>query len=158
MTKRKKRVLVVGIGNPDRGDDGIGPLVARAIRKLALPEVSVLERNGDGLALIDDWAGYESVVLIDAAAPVSQPGRVHRIDLLEDRLPDDVSLSSTRAFGVAAAVGLARTLGLLPQRVSVYAIEGEQFDPGAKVSAAVVAALDGVVARVVDEVGALVAG
>lgn len=163
MTKRPKpigRVLVVGIGNPDRGDDGIGPQVVRALSGRLpadiVPHVTIIERSGDTLALIDDWAGRDSVVLVDAAAAVSAPGRIHRIDLLEDTLPDDVSLSSTHAFGVAAAVGLARTLGLLPRRVIVFAVEGADFAFGAGLSRAVAAALDDVVGRVAEEVCGLV--
>ena len=165
MTKRKRAatpippVLVVGIGNPDRGDDGVGPLVVRQVAEHLPPDlichVGIIERTGDALALIDDWAGRDAVVLVVAAAPVSVSGRVHRIDLLEDRLPDDMSLSSTHAFGVAAAVGLARTLGLLPRRVIVYAVEGEQFVPGAPVSEAVAAAVAGVATLVAEEVAGL---
>ncbi len=79
------------------------------------------------------------------------PGRVHRIDLLADALPTDLSLSSTHAFGVAEAVGLARTLGLLPERVIAYAIEGADFGPGAPVSPQVAASLDAAAARVAAE-------
>jgi hydrogenase maturation protease len=149
-------VLVAGIGNPDRGDDGIGPLVVRRLAKRVPPDiaphVAIVERTGDALALIDDWAGRDAVILVDAAAPGSAPGTIHRIDLLEDALPTDVTLSSTHAFGVADAVGLARTLGLLPRRVIVYAIEGANFDLGAPISRKVAAALNEVVARVANEV------
>jgi hydrogenase maturation protease len=92
MTRRKRAaapippVLVVGIGNPDRGDDGVGPLVVRQVAERLPPDlarhVGIIERTGDALALIDDWAGRDAVVLVDASAPVSAAGRVHRIDLL----------------------------------------------------------------------------
>lgn len=150
------RMLVVGIGNPDRGDDGIGPLVVRQLlgRQRAgrvSSDVTFIERTGDALALIDDWAGRDAVILVDAAAPIAAPGRVHRIDLLADALPAELSLSSTHAFGVAEAVGLAHTLGLLPPHVIAYAIEGANFDPGAPVSPMVAAAAIEVVTRVAAE-------
>jgi hydrogenase maturation protease len=145
------RLLVVGIGNPDRGDDGIGPLVVRQLAGQVSRDVAVVERTGDALALIDDWQDRDAVILVDAAAPGSVPGSIHRVDLLTDELPTDVSLSSTHAFGVADAVGLARTLGLLPNRLIAYAIEGADFDPGASLSPSVAAALHEVVRRVADE-------
>jgi hydrogenase maturation protease len=151
------RVLVVGIGNPDCGDDGIGPLVVRQLVGRVLPDVAILERTGDALALIEDWAGQDAVVLVDAAAG-AVPGRVHRIDLLADTLPTDLSLSSTHGIGVAEAVGLARALGLLPQRVIAYAIEGADFDPGAPVDPMVAASVDAVVARIAAEVRCLQQG
>jgi hydrogenase maturation protease len=151
------RVLIVGIGNPDCGDDGIGPLVVRQLVGRVPPDVAILERTGDALALIEDWVGRDAVVLVDAAAG-TVPGRVHRIDLLVDTLPTDLSLSSTHGFGVAEAVGLARTLGLLPRRVIAYAIEGADFEPGAPVDPMVAASVDAVVARVAAEVRRLQQG
>jgi hydrogenase maturation protease len=147
--------LVIGVGNPDRGDDGIGRLIVRRLAGHVPQSVAIIERPGDTLALIDDWAGYEDVILVDAAAPLSAPGCVRRIDLLQDDLPTDLSLSSTHAFGVADAVALARTLGLLPGRLIVYAIEGADFTPGAPVSPKVAAAADAVVARIVAELRVL---
>ena len=37
LGKRAGQVLVVGVGNPDRGDDGVGPMVARRLREFAVP-------------------------------------------------------------------------------------------------------------------------
>jgi hydrogenase maturation protease len=145
------RVLVIGIGNPDRGDDGIGPLVARRLAGHASPGIAIIERTGDALALIEDWAGHDVAVLVDAAAPGTTPGRIHRIDLLKDELLAELALSSTHAFGIVDAVGLARTLGLLPHRLIVYAIEGANFDPGAPLTPEVAEATDEVVARVAAE-------
>ena len=146
------RLLVIGIGNPDRGDDGIGPLVGRRLAGHVPPCVTIVERSGDALALIDDWAGRDAVILVDAAASGGKPGRVHRIDLTRDTLPTGLSLASTHAFGVAQAVGLARTLGLLPRRLVAYAVEGAGFDPGAPISPQVAAVVDDVVVRVAAEV------
>ena len=112
-----------------------------------------MERSGDALALMEDWAGHDAVVLVDAAAaPGGVPGQVHRIDLLEDALPPGLSLSSTHALGVAEAVGLARALGCLPGSLIAYAVEGENFAPGAGVSPAVAAAVEEVATRVSDEI------
>lgn len=153
-------LLVIGIGNPDRGDDGIGVLVVRElVRRQRLgrltQEVSIIERTGDALALIDDWAGRNAVILVDAAAQVTAPGGIHRIDLLADALPTELSLSSTHAFGVAEAVGLAETLGLLPPHVIAYAIEGANFAPGAEVSNEVAATVRTVATRIAEELRTL---
>src|SRR3974390_844961 len=126
-------VLVVGVGNPDRGDDAVGPLVVRRLAGRVPPGVTLVERNGDVLALIDDWAGRDAVVLVDASAPGSMPGQVRRMKLAGDELPTDLAQASTHAFGVAEAVGLARALGMMPARVVVYAVEGENFAAGAPV-------------------------
>ncbi|MGA8248276.1 MAG: hypothetical protein WB797_15335, partial [Nocardioides sp.] len=57
--------LVVGLGQPDRGDDAVGPEVARAVATRGLPGVRVLERE-DPADLLDTWRGHDLVVLVDA--------------------------------------------------------------------------------------------
>jgi hydrogenase maturation protease len=134
-------VLVIGFGNPDCGDDAAGPLVARLLAgRIA---ARVLERHGDALALLDEWRGADALVLIDAAAPMGSPGRIHPVDIAAADLPRGLAVGSTHAFGLPEAVALSRRLGTLPPRAMVYAIEGVCFDPGAPVSPAVAKAVAG---------------
>src|SRR6516165_5084922 len=129
--------LVVGIGNRDRGDDGFGPAVAHRLMGRVPSTVRILERSGDVLALIEDWDGIPSVIVIDAMAPSSEPGQVHRFELTDSPLPIGFAPSSSHALGVAETVELARNLGLLPQYLVAYLVEGEQFGMGAPLSPAV---------------------
>ena len=48
--------LVVGIGNPDRGDDAVGRLVARALRGRVPADVRVVEQDGEATALLAELA------------------------------------------------------------------------------------------------------
>ena len=150
-----KGILVIGLGNPDCGDDGLGPLVAHKLADGDCAGARVMARAGDALALIEDWAGCETVLLVDAAAEISRLGSIHRIDLATEALPPGLSLSSTHAFGMADAIGLARTLGMLPPHVIIYAVEGVSFAPGAPMSAEVAAAADEVARHVVHELHCL---
>lgn len=144
-------ILVIGLGNPDCGDDGLGPLVARKVRNDDCTGARVIARSGDALALIEDWADSETVLLVDAAAMNSRPGCIHRINLITEALPSGLSLSSTHAFGIADAIGLARTLDMLPPHMIVYAVEGASFAPGTTMSAEVAAAADEVSRRIIHE-------
>lgn len=143
--------LVIGVGNPDCGDDGLGPAAAARLAERAPPGVKIIQRAGDGLALIEDWDGCDTAVLIDAAAPAGQPGRIHRFDLTQEDLPAACSRASTHAFGLNEAVRLARALGRLPARVIVYAVEGLNFAPGAPLTPQAAAAVPDLVARLAVE-------
>ena len=147
------RALVIGIGNQDRGDDAVGLLVARRLAACLRPGVAVIESDGDALALLDRWRGADSVVLVDAAAPVSTPGTVHCLDPRMGPLPREVSLGSTHAFGVAEAVELARALGCLPARMTIYAIEGACFATGTPLTPPVATAAGAVAARIAADLG-----
>lgn len=150
--------LVIGIGNPDRGDDAVGLHVARRVAAAALPDVTVIEATGDALALMDRWSGADPVVLVDAAALVSSPGTIHRLDPVRAPLPHGVVLGSTHAFGLAEAVELARRLGRLPARMTIYAIEADGFAAGAGLTPAVVAAAAQVAARITADLASAHAG
>jgi len=138
--------LVIGVGNPDRGDDGLGALIASKLAQLS--NARVIVRRADLLVLIDDWVDDDSVVLIDAAAGSSRPGTIHRFDLATSSLPPNLSASSTHAFGLAEAVELARALGRLPKRIILYAVEGIDFEPGAPMTAQAARAADRAARRI----------
>ena len=147
--------LVVGIGNPDRGDDGFGPAVAQRLRGRMPSAVRILEHRSDALALIEDWNGIPSVILIDAVAVITQPGRIHRLDLTDSPLPICFAPRSTHVFGVAETIELARSLGRLPRRLVAYLVEGEQFATGAPMSLAVADVVEGVAESVIVELSAI---
>jgi hydrogenase maturation protease len=94
------------------------------------------------------------VVLVDAAAPQAMPGRIHRLDPLRQKLPREIALGSTHAFGLAETVELARTLGRLPAHMTIYAIEAGAFTAGAPLTPAVATAVPVAAARIAAELAA----
>ncbi len=152
---RSNKVLVIGLGNPDRGDDGIGAVVAQALVGRLPPDVAVKVRRGDLLALIQDWEGFEAIVCIDAAAPMGVPGRICRVDLNSSELPRTLSFTSSHALGLPEAIELARSLQLAPRQIIVYAIESDSFGSCAPLTPAVAAAAHVVADQVVAEVDRL---
>ena len=130
-------MILIGVGNGWRGDDGAGLAVARRVRELAPDGVEVREVEGDATALVDAWSGAEHVVVVDAAQSGAAPGTVRRFDAGSQPLPVRSLRSSTHAFGVSDAVELARSLGRLPGRLEVYAIEGASFVAGDRLSPSV---------------------
>lgn len=124
------RVLVLGIGNPLRGDDGVGPRLVRALAGAMPRGCEARCRHGDLLGLVDDCAGFDALVCVDAAAPAGMPGRIHRFDLANGSLPRDLLPASSHGIGLAEALELARALGALPSHVVVHAVEGGGFVSG----------------------------
>jgi hydrogenase maturation protease len=123
-------MLVIGVGNSYRGDDGAGPAVIALLRAEGLPGVRLLECDGDCSALLDAWQGADVTVLVDAVSSGARPGTIYRFDALARALPREVSFQSTHAFGVAEALALGRALGQLPAKLIIYAIEGKTFTTG----------------------------
>jgi hydrogenase maturation protease len=149
------RVLVIGVGNPDRGDDGVGRAVAKLVEAMSLPGVAVAHMNGEIAALIERMADESIVYLIDACQSGALPGKVRRIDAVRETLPPESLAASTHGLGLAQAVELARTLGQLPQTCILYAIEGAQFEVGAALSPVVERVCAEVAGRLRDELAAI---
>jgi hydrogenase maturation protease len=141
-------ILVIGIGNEYRSDDGAGLVVARGLRAKNLPGMLIIESSGDGAALMEAWKAAPSAILIDAAASGKAPGTIHRFDAVTQPLPTGFSFHSTHAFGVAEAIGLAQALQQLPSRLMVYAIEGKNFTAGVGLSPRVAKAVQKVIAQI----------
>lgn len=144
-------VLVIGVGNPDRGDDGVGIAVARRLRELSPAHISIRECRGTATELIHCWQDAHSVIVVDAVATDAPPGEVLRLDLLSQRVPQPASAASTHGFGLAQAVELSRALGRLPEALVLYGVVGLCFDLGAGLSPAVTRAVQEVVEAVIAE-------
>ena len=152
-----RKVLVACIGNPDRGDDGIGAAVARRLAGRLPAGAAAVVRSGDLLSLIEDCAGYGALICVDAAASMGVPGRIHRIDVAEHELPRELLAASTHGFGLADALGVARALGCAPREIAVYAIEGCCFDAGAPMTPEVAAAAQEAADRIAAEASRMAA-
>jgi hydrogenase maturation protease len=149
----RARRLVIGVGNPDRGDDGAGRVVARRLRGRNACACEVRECSGEAIALMEAWTGFDDVVLVDACHGAGEPGSLHRFSPaeIEARTSGEPRrYESTHGLGVAEAIGLARALGTLPSRLVIYAIEGGHFQGGQELTAEVDRAVQELVALLVQ--------
>lgn len=144
--------IVVGIGNPDRGDDGVGPLVVEKLRVRLPDDVAAFVHSGEATALLGTISEAGAAYLVDASHSSAPAGTIQRIDVNTEALPDLEFGLSTHGFGLAGAVELGRVLGQLPPRCVVFAIEAGTFDAGSEISPDVVTAADAVVEAICEEV------
>jgi hydrogenase maturation protease len=149
--------LVIGVGNPDSGDDSAGRLVARRLadRNACAPEPGLVIRecSGEATALMDAWTGFDDVVLVDACNGAGEPGSIHRFAARDvERLAalEPRQRGSTHGLGPSAALALSRALGTQPCRLVIYAIEGRRFRAGEPLSPGVDHSIDELVALLVQ--------
>jgi len=137
-------VRVIGIGNPDRGDDAAGLIVARDLAGRLASGNQVMALAGDQTQLLEAWRGAPAVVVVDAMKAGLARGSLHVLDAHVPLLRD-VTVSN-HGMGLATAIELGRALGNLPERLVILGIEGVGFEIGAPMSPQVRDA----VARAVD--------
>ena len=145
--------VVIGVGNPDRGDDGIGPEVLARLEGGVPAGVRLVRLSGaDPGQVMDAWAGAGRAFVVDAMVSGAPAGSVRRFDAASGALPAEVHLASTHALGAGSAIEMARVLGRLPARLTVYGVEGATFALGAGLSAAAAAGAAEAAARIAEEV------
>lgn len=152
MAQEVPQLLIIGVGNPYRGDDAAGLEVLRLLRTMGIGASNLLEHSGEGVSLMEAWKGRGTVILIDAVSSGSPPGAIHRLDAFTNPLPAQLFQSSTHDFSLPQAIEMSRALDELPGRLLIFGIEGCNFQAGAELSPEVSAALPMLARKVFDEV------
>jgi hydrogenase maturation protease len=144
---------IIGIGNPDRGDDGIGRMVAERLRGQVGDSIDIAALDGEVTALLDCLERADAAYLIDAVSSGAAPGTVHRFDVSATPLPAASFATSTHGLGLGEAIELARAMNCLPSPCVVYGIEATAFEGGCPLSPAVDAAGTRVKEQILAELG-----
>lgn len=122
--------LLIGVGNRDRGDDAVGPIVCDIVDGLETPGLRTVVLESSVVDLSTYWEPDDRVVVVDAASPRGRPGRIVEYDGLADRFVVPAT-TSTHSFDVAGAIELARVMDRLPAALRIVAVEAESFEFGA---------------------------
>ena len=140
------RTLIIGYGNPLRGDDGLGWRVAEELRRLpAFAQAEVLFRHQLTPELAEPVSRAQAVFFIDAARD-GAPGQVKRREVSPQSLPGRFS----HAYSPEELLGLARLLYGACAFAVVFSITGECFGHGEQLSRVVAAQIPELIAKVVE--------
>jgi hydrogenase maturation protease len=152
---RLPATVVLGLGNPLRGDDGVGLRVAETLDRLlaarSVPGVVVRTSTRAGLDVIDLIAGAARLVVVDCLTPPDpRPGRVRRLAL--EACPGSARLVGAHDLSLRDVIEVARAAGhVMPVQVEIYGIEAaETLAIGEGLSPEVASAADGL-ARTIYE-------
>lgn len=125
MTIRNHSILVLGLGNDILGDDGVGLLAARELKKQIenLP-LDVSETALAGFELLDMLQGYEKVLILDAVVTKKhQPGTV--LELSAEQFKHATAVSPHYG-GLPEVLKLAEKLQIeFPTDIRILAVEIE---------------------------------
>jgi len=119
------RTLVLGIGNPIMGDDGVGFHIAQELAKEIKNEnIDVKDTGADGLNLLELITGYDSVIIIDAI--MTEDGEVGEIYRLkpEDFVKTVHPTTSPHNVNLATVIEIGRRYleGQMPSKIVVFAV------------------------------------
>ena len=152
------RILITGVGNVLRQDDGFGIVVIEALRERGnLPgNVTILETGIAGIRLVQElFDGYDVLMMVDA---VQRGGEAGQLYLLEADVPsiDNFTFDQRNEFvadmhftNPTRAMMLAKAINVLPSQVYIVGCESAAHDDFALgLSPEVAAAVPKAVARI----------
>ncbi|MEU6371294.1 hydrogenase maturation protease [Streptomyces sp. NPDC046931] len=146
------RVVVIGVGNPFRRDDGVGPAVVEALRDHVPDDTVLAVSDGEPSRMLDLWHGADTVVVVEAVRTrPARPGRLHTLSAAETAA-HRAGTASTHALGLGECVALAEALGRLPSELVVHAVEASDIELGTGLSEPVRSALPELIDRVAASV------
>lgn len=124
------RTLIAGFGNVLRGDDGFGVEVVHRLGDLVemqgRADVAVMEVGTGGIHLAQELlGGYERLIIVDAMTRGGPPGSVYVVEVDGVEAAERVDMHLTIP---AAALSVAKALGVLPPRVFMVGCEPEHVD------------------------------
>ncbi|MCB8976093.1 MAG: hydrogenase maturation protease [Ardenticatenaceae bacterium] len=125
------KILVLALGNPLRGDDGVGSAVLAALGETAVlpPHIKLIDGGTPGLETALTLQGYDKVIVIDAANLGEAPGTWRRFSLAEANLVQQAQMNGTlHDAGFAEAVALGVALDILPPEIIVYGVQPETIE------------------------------
>jgi hydrogenase maturation protease len=147
-------IAVIGCGNANRRDDGVGPYVIELLRDRVFPDdVALFDAGTDGMGVMYRARGVLRLIIVDAKAPEDEPGAIYEVpgEVLEMPPPESFNLHDFR-WDHALYAGRRIYGEQFPQDVAVLLIEAGSVDYGLDLTAEVERAA----VKVADRIEAMV--
>jgi hydrogenase maturation protease len=147
-----KKVLILGIGHWLMGDDSLGPLVIKRLKKMKLPSEVELAEIGpaaiDALPLLEN---REKVIIVDALKADEPAGTILRIPA-EEVLASDKNKLSLHQMNIADVLKLAAQLGYKSETVIIGMVIEEPLAPAEKVSQQIKKNIPSLIKALINEI------
>ncbi|MGB7567493.1 MAG: hydrogenase maturation protease [Chitinivibrionales bacterium] len=129
-------IVVVGIGNILKTDEGIGVRILQELSKCAdeFPSIDFVDLGSGGMGLLHVIAHRAKAVMIDCAFMGKSPGTMSRFtpeQVTTQKLTAGLSLHEGDVLSIIA---LSRRLGEAPGKIVIFGVEPYSIDPGEDLS------------------------
>jgi hydrogenase maturation protease len=137
------RTLVIALGNPYCGDDGVGPAILDRLRRLGgvYATVELLDDIRSELDILLLMKGCRRIFIIDAADLGLAPGEWRQLPRQALRT-DGLRHLTAHQCDLAQVLEMSDVLGLTPPDVLIVAIQPASLDGAQRLTPAVDAAAD----------------
>jgi hydrogenase maturation protease len=145
-------LTIIGCGNSNRTDDGVGVYVAQQLQKFLRENpkenIKIFDAGTGGIEVMFQARGASRLIIIDAGQTGSEAGAIYEVPGAELEREREVNYS-LHDFRWDDALFAGRKIFKddFPKDVSVFLIEAESLDYGLELSPKVKSAADKVIER-----------
>jgi hydrogenase maturation protease len=143
------RMMIVGCGNPDAGDDSVGLEIVRRLQERGDCGCDLRAEPAPGVDLLELFPLADVILFVDAVLSSDAPGTLYLAPLPSKELePRALGSLSSHGWGIGEVLKLANALGRPAPRLFLLGIEAATVAEGAPRSATVEEAIALVVERI----------
>ena len=152
-----KKTIVLGMGNPLRGDDGIGVAVLETLKASYWfsENITIMDAGTSSLQALLVMQGYQRVFIIDAADIGGAPGDWRCISIEElSIIPEGlIKYGSFHNAGLKDAIALGQILEILPEEMMIYAVQPQDLQISIGLSDTIATAAHEIVEDLIQRLG-----
>ena len=123
----KKETIVLGLGNPLMGDEGIGIKLIEMLQSASgdFPEADFVDAGTGGMSLLHLIAGRTKAIIIDCCIMGTEPGTIKQFTPDQVKTVKQLTHLSLHEVDIIKVIDLARQLGECPEEIIFIGIEPE---------------------------------
>ncbi len=123
----KKETIVLGLGNPLMGDEGIGIKLIEMLQSASgdFPQADFVDAGTGGMSLLHLISGRRKAVIIDCCIMGETPGTIKQFTPDEVKTVKQLTHLSLHEIDIIKVIDLARQLGECPEEIIFFGIEPE---------------------------------
>jgi hydrogenase maturation protease len=155
----RKKIGIIGLGNPLRRDDGVGLFLLQRLQtqKNNLPKnIKYIEGGTSGMNLLHLLAQFDTIILIDTVDFKGKPGDTRVFSLKDIRSLKKPAILSTHDSDFLNILRLSRELKELPETLVIFGVQPRDVSHGIEFSKEIENILDDLYVKVRKEIQNLI--
>jgi hydrogenase maturation protease len=123
------KVLVLGIGNPVRTDDGVGIRIAEALKQETVGSTVDIKNGISGLDILGAITDYDRIIVVDAIRTGGEPGTIYRLSPEDPGFQKSLHAFSTHDMDFLSTIELGKSIfaGRMPKDIIIIAVEADDI-------------------------------
>lgn len=154
----KKKIGIIGLGNPLQRDDGIGVLLLHYLyehRKSLTKDIDFIDGGTSAMNLLHLLGKFNTVFVIDAVDFKGEPGETKTFSLEEVKNQKLQFFLSTHEPDFLTLTAFLKKIGNLPEQVVFFGVQPKEVSYGKGLSVEITRVLPLIKRQVLKEIKAL---